>query len=342
MEGGCTYGLDLSDPEILRSVLHARKNFVSEVDQGDILQSVPLSSAQYYDSSIVLPPVRLGPKTDLVGHPGYDRHKTVEYYIDFTLPEKAHRRLIELCWMTLKNKFRNNNVKLRPFIEEAYEHAAENTVESAWPIFQSKARTPWESDGTFLLKQRTNRKEMRPVTVTSAEGVNHSGNLHVPKGSIVRLHVTIITWTIGGMYGVSVKLADRGIEVLRVSGAPVVRQSFLPGNFYLCVRPDDTYEIRDACGHGMRVSFPWNPDPDDETGSTLLIDDTMADSIKLMEEKVKCVESCVRRSESSGGPCVHVSNLRSAGGRSDVVMTPTVESEKSWKRIEWHAVTESQ
>lgn len=331
-EAPSMWGLPLSDPSVLSRVLSDRTKFASETFQGDILQSVPLSRAQLKDTeiSIALPPCKLGHETDLAGHPGFDKNKTIEYFIHFKLPDAGHRRLVELCWLVLREKFRNKDPKFVQHIDTAFSETGDDDTELAWQCFQSRARVPWRtSDNSFILKERTQKSNPIPLTVVSAEGVNHSGMMDVTPGSVVRLHVRIMAWSFNSMYGISVKLSDTGIQVYRREGRPIIRSSFLPGNFYMCVRPDESLEVRDACGHEMYVRFPCGGGTE-----TFIIDETMAANIALMEQKLCCTTSCVYRTDDEQ-PYIKIPHMPATSGDMHTVLTPKIVANKSWRHLRW-------
>ena len=325
-------GLDLSQPEIFSKILEQRTHFEPETFQGDILQLPSVTTAQLADikTGFTLPPVQLGNETDLVGHSGYDRQKTIEYSIHFKLPSEAHSRLIQLVHLALSEAFRNNDKDLSKFIGEAYEKTPSDDYAMALKIFLDNARVPWRNDDSILIKERTSRKDPRPVSVCSAEGVDHSGFLNITKGSIVKLHVRIVTWGINGVYGASLKLSDKGIMLYRLEGQPVKRCRFVPGNFYLCVRPDDGLEIRDACGMPMRVSFPRTMA---NGNKSLLLDEEMVNDIHSMEEKLSCPVSCVHRNDENM-PFLTLDKPLSLGS-DHVLLTPQIYMNNSWRTLRW-------
>lgn len=336
-EASTLCGLDLSKPELFSKLLEQRSVFPPQTEQGDVLQFPSLSVAQLKDTStgFTLPPVKLGPQTDLAGHPGYNKQTTIEYTIHFSLPSDAQKRLSNIVNLLLTEAFRNNDKDLQKHIAEAYEQTPENEYDMALRIFLSKARLPWQDDGSVLIKERTTVKESRPVSICSAEGVDHSGRLKVLPGSVVRPYVRIVTWAINGIYGASMKLSDKGLMVYRCEGPPVSRQHFLPGDFYLCVRPDETLEIRDACGAPMRIKFPLNIRSD----TSLFIDDTMRDDIHAMEEKIQCPASCVSTSVE-GKPFITFGDSLPAAS-AFYVCRPTVVMNKSWRTLRWEVVMDN-
>lgn len=325
-------GLDLAKPETFSKILEQRRSFEPETEQGDVLQLPPLSVAQleHTRTGFSLPPVKLGRETELVGHPGYDPSKTIEYTVHFQLPPEAHNRLVKLVNLVLSEAFRNNDKDLSKFIGEAYEQSPSDDYEMALSIFLSKARVPWRDDNSILIKERTTRKDPRPVSVCSAEGVDHSGFLQITSGSVVRIHVRIVTWGFNGVYGASLKLNHRGIMLYRLEGEPVKRCHFMPGNFYLCVRPDKTLEIRDACGMPMRISFPRNVTAD---GLHLLLDETMVAEIYAMEEKINCPVTCVHKTQNNEAYLTFDQPVSST--EDHIVCTPHVVMKGTWRTLRW-------
>ena len=285
--------VDLTDPSILSRLLQIKDGGIPETPQGDVLTAPQLFSTDAEDlqHGVLLPPVELGEMTNLVGQPGFDK-TTTEYLVHFRLSDVARDRLKEFCLENLKREFMNNQKKLKPFIDRAYQLAVSEDPESAWGVFKSFARKAWRDDGSFLLKVRSTKKNPRFVCIRSAEGVDHTGHFTPGSGSIVRPEVRSLSWGFkaNDMYGVTLQLGIGGLTVYRASCMPEVHKTFRPGNFYLCVRPDKTYELRNVGGHAVRMRIPYRPC---EATECIYIDESFAESVQALENKIGCPLSCV-------------------------------------------------
>lgn len=333
--------MDLSDPATLARVVNIRNSGETETPQGDVLRSPDLYTAQLEDThtGILLPPVRLGNRSNLMGQSGYDRLKTIEYLIHFELPDKARQRLVSLCWMCLREAFNNNGEKMRPFITRAYENCPTDSADDAFEAFKSMARMPWDDDGSFMIKERTTVQKRHQPCVRSAEGVDHTGNMAVPVGSIVRIDVRLVSWAFKEMYGVSMKLSFGGITVLKTANRHArIRTAFLPGNYYLCVTRDEAnrYEIRDAEGHPMLIKIPFRLHAASEPA--LVVDAQFADSVVEMEHKTGCALTCLHDDESC--KFMHVRDLGTEPDPNDhsIFITPKISNNKSMKQLYWQRV----
>jgi len=318
---------DLSDPDTLRRLIHIKESVVPETCQGDVLLTPPLSSATVADCSrgILLPAVSLGPLTNMIGVPGYNKGST-EYHIHFALPTSARARLQELCYESLKQEFIKNTGSIRPFVQRAFDMSPSDEVDDAWNVFKSMARVAWRDDGTFLVKQRETSKRPRPVCVRSAEGVEHTGKLKVASATVVRLDVRIVTWGFKDMFGTSLKLGIGGISVYHTSTMPVTRSTFLPGNFYLCVKPSGEFEIRDACGHSMFIKIPNRGD-----ANRILVDSDFARDVNAMEDKLGCPLSCIKNDDDES----YIAVQGTKGTNSNVVITPHIITQKGMRQLHW-------
>ncbi len=281
--------VNLSDPSVLEKIISIRNSGPAETPQHDVLQSPSLEHATIddADTGILLPVVKLGPKTNTEGVPGYTPGST-EYHLHFALKDDARSRLQALCYESLRNAFVKNEGSMQQFVSRAFDMAPSDDIDSVWKVFKSMARVSWEDDGSFLVKHRSTKRSPRPLCVRSAEGVDHSGKLTVASASVVRIDIRIVTWAFKDMFGTSIKLGVGGVTVYHASAMPIVRSRFLPGNCYLCVRPSGEFEIRDACGHTMRVKLPNRYDD-----GRLLIDTEFDQEVKELDSKVGCPLTCI-------------------------------------------------
>ena len=312
---------------ILCRIIH--KPIGLEFPQHDVLQAPSLNSSTVKDTSvgILLPAVTLGTMTDMNGSSGYNKGD-VEYNIHFKLGKESSDILKRLCYANLKQEFINNTKSFQPFIEKAFSLSpSENDIDAVWAVFKSMARFSWLDDGSFMIKHRKTKKNPISPCVRSAEGVDHSDKLTVASGSVVRLDVRILSWSFKEMFGTSIKLGVGGIIVYRSSSMPSVRSSFLPGNFYLCIRPKGDFEIRDATGHALRVKVPARVSKE-----RLLVDRDFIESVKLMENKLGCPWTCVE--ENDDEKYISINNMGHVNDES-VVITPTIVMNKSMRTLQW-------
>jgi len=325
--------MDVTNPRTMQRLLEIRYGSEPETPQGDVLRSPDLFKARVEDThtGILLPVVKLGNQTNLHGQAGYDRLHTLEYLIHFRLSDSARDRLCSLCWLNLKEKFLNNDEAFVPFINKAFENCSSDNVDDAWEAFKSLARSPIQDDNSFLIKERTKLKNPCPPCIRTAEGVEFTGRMMVPSGSVCRIDCRVVSWSFKGMYGVSLKLGIGGIYVYRSATLPSAKKRFYPKDYYLCIRPDSSFEIRDASGHMLTV-LVQNTSCGDKH---ILIDNDCYSDIEALELKVGCALSSINDTEDGKMIIVQDPKTLYKKETSWITLRPSIKMNKSMRYVEW-------
>ena len=277
------------NPEFIRACVNAFNSRPRTLSLFD-----PLKRAKLHDATpeqivrgVELPVCQLLHRTDVVGHEGYGGE--VERVVHFSLAKDDSKKLRELCNAALRNEFENcTDKRLKPIVTEAFVNGGD--AESGWQMFAASARPPWEKDGTFMIKARSKPGRQRFLTLRSAEGVDHSGKMRVVAGARVQITAKVIVWAISReLYGMSLKLDYGGIKVLDAGIGILPRSVFVPGNAYLCMRKDNSLELRDAVGMPFTLRTAVNSI---RHGEITISADT-AKMIHAIEQKCGCPISMV-------------------------------------------------